>query len=334
ADASPQANLLADVTHALAFRRQPVEVGGVKLPHPLMLAAGFVKGHGFTDEASALQAVQNGVNIIPGWRSVPKLLGIVEIGSFTRYPRIGNPGTVIWRDVSTQSTQNRVGLRNPGAEAAATFLQRNIVNLPLIFGINIAASPGVEDDEQAAREVTEAVHAFVRHSIVPNWFTLNISCPNTEDDPEGQQTEQKTRSLCKAVQEQIRADGYNTPLWVKVSPGLSAEQYRILMRVFVEENVKAVIATNTLGQPTPDGSGLQAGVGGGRLAATSLQAADILQDEKLQQGYAVDIVGCGGITSHEQYLKYKARGIQAVQYWSALVYQGPLAAALIESGMV
>lgn len=334
ADDSTQANLMADVAHSLAFRRQPITVGGVKLPHPFMLAAGFVKGHGFADEASALQAMQDGVNIIPGWRSIPKLLGVVEFGSFTRHPRLGNPGTVIWRDVQTQSTQNRVGLRNPGAEAAAVFLQRHIVNLPLIFGINIAASPGVEEDTQAAQEVAEAVHAFLRHNIIPNWFTLNVSCPNTEDDPHGQQTEEKTRILCKAVQEQIRADGYNTPLWVKVSPGLSAEQYRILMRVFAEEKIKAVIATNTLSQPTPDGSGLQAGVGGGRLAATSLEAADILQCEKQAQGYGVDVIGCGGIASSDQYLKYKARGIQAVQYWSALVYQGPLAAALIEGGVV
>jgi len=274
------------------------------------------------------------MNIIPGWRSVPKLLGVVEFGSFTRHPRLGNPGTVIWRDPRTHSTQNRVGLRNPGAEAAAAFLQRNITALPLVFGINIAASPGVDDDEQAAQEVAEAVHAFLRRSIAPNWFTLNVSCPNTEDDPEGQQTEATTRLLCREAQAQIAADGYSTPLWVKISPGLSAELYHILLRVFAEEGVRAVIATNTSGQPAPDGSGLQAGVGGGRLSAHSLQAADILLHEKAAQGYRVDVIGCGGIDTNEQYLKYKARGVQAVQYWSALVYRGPFAAALIEGGVV
>jgi hypothetical protein len=103
------------MTHKLLYADKPTLVGGITLNYPLMLAAGFVKGHGFADEAHAKQAVQAKVNIIPGWRIVPRLVGPVEFGSFTRYPRIGNTGTVMWRDMRRLSTQNRVGLRNPGA---------------------------------------------------------------------------------------------------------------------------------------------------------------------------------------------------------------------------
>src|SRR5690606_3042156 len=98
--------------HRLSFARSPVKVGRVDLPFPAILAAGFVKGTGFATEDEALQAVESGENIIPGWRTMPNLVGAVEFGSFTRYPRLGNPGTVIWREVGTKSTQNRVGLRN------------------------------------------------------------------------------------------------------------------------------------------------------------------------------------------------------------------------------
>ena len=62
-----------------------------------MLAAGFVKGVGFPDEDAALMAVESGRNVMPGWASVPALCGLVEFGSFTRWPRLGNPGTVVWR---------------------------------------------------------------------------------------------------------------------------------------------------------------------------------------------------------------------------------------------
>ncbi len=92
------------------------------LPHPLIVAAGLVKGDGFASEAEALAAVARGRNIMPGWRSLPALVGAVEFGSFTRWPRLGNPGCVVWRDMATRSMQNRVGLRNPGATAAAAFL--------------------------------------------------------------------------------------------------------------------------------------------------------------------------------------------------------------------
>ncbi len=125
----------------LSFAGEAVSVGGVVLPSPLILAAGFVKGQGFASEDEALRAVADGQNIIPGWRSIPRLVGPVEFGSFTRWPRRGNAGTVVWRDAPTRSTQNRVGLKNPGATAAAAFLARRRAHLPAYFGINVAVSP-------------------------------------------------------------------------------------------------------------------------------------------------------------------------------------------------
>ena len=113
ADASAILCGLADTIHNWSFPKYSLHVGGALLNHPFILAAGFVKGRGFTSEDEALFAVQSGRNIIPGWKSVPKLVGIVEFGSFTRQPRMGNAGTVIWRDAKSQSTQNRVGLKNP-----------------------------------------------------------------------------------------------------------------------------------------------------------------------------------------------------------------------------
>jgi dihydroorotate dehydrogenase len=310
--------------HRLAFDCQSVTVGGVTLPFPLMLAAGFVKGDGFGDEESALAAVKRGDNIIPGWRSMPALVGPVEFGSFTRWPRTGNPGTVIWRDTATLSTQNRVGLRNPGARAAAAFLAQHRDRLPDIFGINIAVSPGVDDLVQQ-REVIEALDFFIEQPVRPAWFTLNLSCPNTEDDPGGHQTEAQTRALCSAVVKRLQA----TPLWVKISPDLADAQYAILMRVFAEVGVRAVIATNTLPRPAPDAPGLSAGVGGGQLHDWALAATIRLQQAAAYHNNPVDIIGCGGVMEGRAYRAFIHAGAQAAQYWSALIYRGPLAAALI-----
>jgi dihydroorotate dehydrogenase len=322
----------ASMVHEMAFDSEAISIGGVQLSHPFILAAGFVKGHGFEREKEALKAVQAGENIIPGWKSVPKLLGTVELGSFTRHPRMGNAGTVIWRDPKTQSTQNRVGLKNPGAVAAAEFMLRHVIDLPQVFGVNIAVSPGV-NNEQAVRDVRESFAAFLDREVVPNWFTLNISCPNTEDDPGCNQTEDLTRNLCQAALEQIHDMGYDVPLWVKISPDLAESQYKTLMRVFAELGVKAVISTNTLGQAAPNNPNLQAGIGGGKLHAHALQTAKLLHQEALENDYAVDVIGCGGILDGERYLDYKVNGIRVVQYWSALVYRGPLAAAIIESDL-
>ncbi|MBN1967009.1 MAG: hypothetical protein JW910_20315, partial [Anaerolineae bacterium] len=245
---------------------QPVMVGGVSLPVPVILAAGFVKGDGFASEQKALDAVAAGRNIMPGWRCMPRLAGPVEFGSFTRWPRLGNPGIVVWRDAPARSTQNRVGLKNPGARAAARFLAGRRDDLPPVFGINIAVSPGVADSDQEQAEVLESAAAFLEAGIRPAWLTLNLSCPNTEDDPGGNQTEDKTRRLCGALVDLLgQHSAQAIPLWVKVGPDLDAAQYHALLRACAEVGVRAVVATNTLGAPTPTDPAVTAGVGGGRL---------------------------------------------------------------------
>ncbi len=313
--------------HALVARPHPVTVGGVTLPSPLILAAGFVKGHGFADEDAAHAAVERGENIIPGWRTIPRLLGPVEYGSFTRWPRLGNPGVVVWRHPEAHATQNRVGLRNPGAQAAARFLARRASDLPQTYGINIAVSPGVSDPAQERREVIESIAAFLDAGLRPAWITLNLSCPNTEDDPGNRQTESGTRALCDAVIAQLAPQ--HIPLWVKIGPTLAEAQIRVLMRVFAETGVRAAIATNTLPMPAPSDPALSAGVAGRLLHARALAVAGTLLDERARTGADVDVIGCGGVEDGATARAFLRAGASAVQYWSALVYRGPLAPALI-----
>ena len=325
-DSNPVVQLGIQQVRRQVYPDRPVAVGGVQLPSPLMLAAGFVKGQGFATEQEALAAVRAGENIIPGWRTMPNLLGAVEFGSFTRHPRIGNPGTVIWRDVDTRSTQNRVGLKNPGAVAAAAFLFEHSDSLPPIFGINIAPTPGIDDNA----EVIEAMGAFIARGIRPSWFTLNLSCPNTEDDPEGHQTEANARDLSIAAVQFIEQHvNGSIPVWVKVGPCLSDLQYAMLMKTFAETGVQAVIATNTLGRPAPDNPDVNAGVGGGDLHRYALSAASVLMQAKTNNNYPVDVIGCGGIQDPMSFDRFRRLGVEVGQVWSALVFRGPLAPALI-----
>src|SRR5690606_16727785 len=108
--------------------------------------------------------------------------------------------------------------------------------------------------EQA--EVIEAISAFLSRAVRPSWFTLNLSCPNTEDDPGSHQTASAARDLCRAVVSAIQG----VSLWVKLSPTLADDQYRALLRVFAEVGVKAVVATNTAAEPAPDNPRQMAGI--------------------------------------------------------------------------
>ena len=331
-DRLPLTAALASVLHRLTIDPKPIEVGGVVLSQRLILAAGLMKGDGFADEAAAMRAVtQTRRNIIPGWRIVPALAGPVEFGSFTRHPRLGNRGTVLWRHEDTQSTQNRVGLRNSGARAAAYFLSQGRNHLPKEYGINIAVTPGVADIERQTREIVESLEFFLDAGVLPSWFTLNISCPNTEDDPRGYQVEAETRQLCGAFTDCLQSRSHDIPLWIKASPHLAPEQVHSLLRAASEAGVKAVVATNTLPLPCPDDPSLSAGAGGGALLDEALAAVRHLRAALKRSSCAIDLVGCGGILDGETLAEYQALGVEAGQYWSALVYRGPFAAAIIES---
>lgn len=327
ADRNPVLLRLLCTASSLAFESQPVQIGGAALPQPYILAAGWVKGDGFDSEESALAAVRGGRNIIPGWRSIPALLGPVEFGSFTRYPRLGNMGTVLWRDTATHSTQNRVGLKNPGVEAAAEFLAARKALLPEVYGINIAVTPGVDDPNQQNVESLESFDAFLRRDIIPAWFALNLSCPNTEDDPVGNQSGELAALVTGSV---IKALGDAVPLWVKIGPTLADQQVCELVRAFADTGVRAVIATNTLPGPSPDDPDISAGLGGGKLHASAVEMTRRVRQEIESNNWPIDVVGCGGVEDAQTYQDFAEAGAVGVQYLSALIYHGPLAAALVQ----
>jgi len=331
ADNSPLLLRIARLINRVFFVKRPVKVGGIVLDYPFIVSAGLVKGRGFKSEKHALNTVGRDINIIAGWRSVPSLVGLVEFGSFTRYPRLGNEGVVVWRDEPTRSTQNRIGLKNAGARASAEFLARYKRHLPTQYGINIAPTPALTSPNEEAQDIRESLTSFLQRGVIPTWFTLNLSCPNTEDDPTGNQTEEKTRLLCQTFTNTLHEYGVNSPLWVKISPNLSPEQLNILVRIFTETGVKAVIATNTLGAPAPNTPHLQAGIGGGNLFNASLTTVKHLKDSIAQQNAPLDVIASGGILDGTSYAQYCALDVRAVQYWSALIYRGWLAAPLIES---
>jgi dihydroorotate dehydrogenase len=332
-DASPTLVVLARSLGRAAFPAEPTWVGGVRLPHPLIVAAGLVKGDGFATASEALAAVARQSDIVPGWHSLPALVGAVELGSFTPHPRLGNAGTVHWRDERRRSMQNRVGLRNPGAAAAAVFLGSMATELPPTWGLNLAPSPGVADPAQAADELAEAAETFRRafegRANRPAWTTLNLSCPNTGDDPRGRQTEALARRLATAMRSTD-----DVPLWVKIGPDLSDAQLEGLVAALSETGVAAIVAANTVARPVPGERNIVAGLSGAELRPLALQTVRRLAEVITRNGAELDLVGCGGILNGDDLRAFQAAGARAGMIYSALVFRGPLAGALIlhESG--
>jgi dihydroorotate dehydrogenase len=183
------------------------------------------------------------------------------------------------------------------------------------------------DVSQSRSEIVEAASlfraAFAGLEAGPAWLTLNLSCPNTEDDPRGTQSAELANELCGALVEAV-----DIPVWAKVGPDLSEEQSTALVAAFGQTGVRAVVATNTLAQPVPTGQG-NAGVSGSRLRPHALEMVARLNRTIDDSGLSLDIVGGGGILDGTDLQAFRDSGAGAAMLYTALVLRGPLAAALI-----
>ncbi len=303
----------------------PVRVGGVDLPQPFILAAGWCKGQGYDNEVRALAFVIRDGNLLPGWRTLPSLVGPVEFGSYTRWPRQGNQGRTMWRYPAAEGLGNRVGLRNPGIRAVASFLALHRDLLPETWGLNLAGSPGVDDPKVLRSEAIESLAYLEDARIIPDWLTLNVSCPTNDEDTGLQQSEEYIRGLLDGVR---AAAPSQLPIWLKVSPCLTARQYNQILLLAVEYGVQAIVATNTR-QEKNESDGSTWGASGGLLTADAREAIIKLVTLQRMHQIPIDIIACGGI-GHGRDLRILSQlQVKAWQYNSALVYRGPLAATLI-----
>ena len=117
---------------------------------------------------------------------------------------------------------------------------------------------------------------------------------------------------------------------MKVGPDVGAGRYGPIARAAVEGGAAAVVATNTMPGLVADAP-VRVGVGGASLRPRALRVVEELAEARRNSGGEWDIIGCGGVLDGDDYQAFRDRGAAAVQYWSALVFRGPTAPALILS---
>ena len=207
----------------------------------------------------------------------------------------------------------------------ASFLALHRDLLPETWGLNLAGSPGVDDPKVLRSEAIESLAYLEDARIIPDWLTLNVSCPTNDEDTGLQQSEEYIRGLLDGVR---AAAPSQLPIWLKVSPCLTARQYNQILLLAVEYGVQAIVATNTR-QEKNESDGSTWGASGELLTADAREAIIKLVTLQRMHQISIDIIACGGI-GHGRDLRILSQlQVKAWQYNSALVYRGPLAATLI-----
>ncbi|MEM8578991.1 MAG: quinone-dependent dihydroorotate dehydrogenase [Pseudomonadota bacterium] len=278
-----------------------VSLGGLDLPNPVGLAAGFDK---------------NAEAVAPLMRAG---FGWLEVGAATPLPQPGNPRPRLFRLTEDRAAINRFGFNNDGAEAIATRLARRPKGVPV--GLNLGAN---KDSANRAEDFARVLETC-RHAL--DFATVNVSSPNTE----------KLRDLqgpmaLAALLDGVMARAQGLPIFLKIAPDLTDQDLADIAKVAQDARLAGIIATNT----TLDRAGLRSahapekgGLSGAPLFDKSTRVL-----AKLSTLTDLPLVGVGGVDSAEAAFAKIRAGASAVQLYTGLVYGGLSLGAQIAEGLV
>jgi len=273
-------------------------VAGLSLPSAVGLAAGFDKN-----------AEAFGPMLAAGF-------GFVECGTLTPLPQSGNPRPRLFRLSEDQAVINRMGFNNAGLEAFAARLARP--GRPGPVGANIGANKDSED------RIGDYVTGLKRLWGLADWFTLNISSPNTPGLRALQTRAALEELLGRAAEtrDTLLATGA-VPLFLKVTPDLEDAEIEAIVETVLAFGISGIIVANT----TISRPGLRSPLSGetGGLSGAPLRdlAQSVLGRFSDAAAGRLPLIGVGGIASGaDAYVRIRA-GASAVQLYSALVYAGP-----------
>jgi dihydroorotate dehydrogenase (NAD+) catalytic subunit len=273
-----------------------VDLCGVRLPNPLVLASGILG-----TEAELLARVARAG------------AGAVTAKSCSLEPRAGhpNPTVLAWE----HGLINAVGLANPGVEAEVEELRRTKAYLKPVGGVLLASAfaDTVENFARVAARLAEAE---------PDLLEVNISCPNVHDefgtpfaaDPGA--AAEVTTAVQKAVAGRL-------PVLIKLSPNVT--DITAIARSVAEAGADGISAINTLTGMVIDVHARRPVLANrtGGLSGPAIRPLAVRCVYEIYRAVDLPIIGMGGISSGRDAVEMIMAGATAVGIGSAVYDEGP-----------
>lgn len=276
--------------------RLAVELGGVRLPSPVILAAMYYD-----------------VRILH--RAMAMGFGGVTTKSITLAPRAGHPEPTLARVWTPEGPGfvNCNGFRNPGLAAFRTALARLPRLRPVIVSV--------------AGESVEEYRALVE-GLAPlaDLVEVNISSPNTRLVYELSASPERVRALLQEVR-----SATTRPILLKLSPDYPEENQRAIVPAALEAGIDGLNFGNTRRVEDRRLSQGAGGLSGPALFPTVLATVRALRQ---QVGPTVALVATGGIDTPAKAVAAVQAGADAVGYFTAFVTRGPGLARRIADGLL
>ncbi|HOY79514.1 MAG TPA: quinone-dependent dihydroorotate dehydrogenase [Hyphomonadaceae bacterium] len=305
--AKPVQNL-DDPRFAVTLRKS-----GLKLPNPIGLAAGFDKNAEVFAQMLAFG------------------FGYVECGTVTPRPQAGNPRPRLFRLTADRAVINRMGFNNEGIGMYV----RRLAAAPRAIGV-IGANVGAnKDSEDRIADYVAGVKAVWPYCT---YITINISSPNTPG-LRGLQDRGALEELLGrigAAAREMDASVKGRPLFLKVAPDLDDKAITDIAEVALAQDWLSglIVSNTTIDRPDTLVSQHKGETGGLSGAPLLEKSTNTLAAFHSAVGDKLDLIGAGGIASAQDVIAKLKAGAQAVQLYSALVFEGPMLAQRIKDDLV
>jgi dihydroorotate dehydrogenase (NAD+) catalytic subunit len=268
--------------------RLAVDVAGLKLANPTMLAAGILGISGLTLKRVA----EAGAGAV-----VTKSLGLK--------PRSGYANPTVAQ--SEAGLVNAMGLPNPGVEHFAQEMQEaKSIRVPVIVSV-YAFTP-----QEFAITAEKAVEAGA------DGLELNVSCPHAEKT--GSEIGQDPR----LVEEVVRATkkSVKKPVFVKLTPNVA--NVPEIAKAAENAGADAVTAINTVKAMVIDVESATPILGNkvGGLSGPAIKPIAVRCVYEIYDAVKIPIVGCGGVDSWQDAVEFMQAGASAVQIGTAVATKG------------
>jgi len=277
-----------------------VDIAGLRLPNAIGLAAGFDKNAEVPDAMLATG------------------FGFVECGTVTPLPQPGNPTPRLFRLTEDLGVINRLGFNNGGLEPYAARLAARARQG--VVGANVGAN------KDAADRIGDYVTGLTRLWPLADYFTVNISSPNTPGLRDLQSGDALKDLLGRIAETRrsLQAQEGHRPVFLKVAPDLKRAQIEQVAEAAIAHGLDALIVGNTtLSRPAHLLSPHAMETGGLSGAPLMDLSTRVLSQFREAARGRIALIGVGGIASGaDAYVKIRA-GASAVQLYTAMIYQGP-----------
>ena len=251
--------------------------------------------------------------------------GFVEVGTITPLSQYGNPKPRVFRLVEDEALINRLGFNNHGAQNILDRIKRNSKNG--ILGINIGPN---KDTENRLEDYLSGLRVFYE---IADYITINISSPNTENLRNFHDQTRLNELLKEIKKEKINLNS-KIPIVLKIAPDINDNEIEKISDVLVNNEVEAVVISNTSNATREKLVDIQKHQKGG-LSGKPIEDKSNLLINKFYKRLKnkIKIIGVGGVDSGvSAYNKFLA-GADYIQLYTGMVYKGPNIVNMIKNDL-